>query len=312
MKVGPTHYHRTIHLKEEELLAMQQECPWCKSVNRRSIAVLQSSPHVRLMLCSDCQASSASRMPTAKALDAYYGNYYQPPEETYAPEKSRVTMGDEKRMGNHLAESFGSTGERKMLNILDFGGGDGVLSVLAAERLLESNSSLQGVNITVVDYNTQIHEPVNANINIQGATKLDELGDSTYDFVIASAILVHIPDCAHILESLLDRVSSEGVFYLRTPYIAPFMKLAQSLGKFWDFTYPAHVHDLGQAFWEGYFSKKNKHGFEVKHSRPSIVQASIRANPVEAIASYMFKFPWYLLGKSWGFVGGWEITVTRR
>lgn len=313
MSVGLTHYHQTIHLDEGELLAPQAECPWCGSLNRRSTSILQQSPDVLLLLCNDCHASSASRMPSAEALDAYYGKYYQASAKTHAPEKGRVTIGDEDRMGKHLVRSFGSTGNSKVLKILDFGGGDGTLSALAAEVFLKSNSLLAEVHITVVDYNTQIHQPANININVRSATKLAELGNESYDFVIASAILEHIPECAQTLDDLLDRVKVGGCFYLRTPYIAPFLSVSQSLGKSWDFTFPAHVHDLGQAFWEGYFARNGVHrGFVIKHSRPSIVQASLREHPFEAIASYLFKLPWYLFRQSWKYVGGWEITANRR
>lgn len=266
------------------------------------------------MECATCHAGSASRMPTSQALDAYYGNYYDAASAAdHAQAEGRVTIGDAARMGAHLASSLGATSGKTTLRILDFGGGDGMLAVLAAENFMKANSALREVAITVVDYNTQMHQPANAAVTVRGATKLEELGEEVYDFVIASAILEHIPDCAGLLRDLLTRVTSGGSFYLRTPYTAPFMRLAETLGKSWDFTFPAHVHDLGQAFWEGYFKANgNDKVFAIKSSRPSIVQASMSERPVEAIISHLFKLPWRLLGRAWGFVGGWEITVTRR
>lgn len=314
MQAGPTHYHKSIVLDDASLLPPAASCPWCGGLDRQAGATIQKQPEVMLLECSTCHASSASRMPTPQALDAYYGNYYDGASAAdHAQAEGRVTIGDAARMGAHLASSLGSTEGKTSLRILDFGGGDGMLAVLAAENFMKVNPTLREVAVTVVDYNTQMHQPANPAITVRGSTKLTELGDSTYDFVIASAILEHIPDCAGLLRDLLTRVASGGSFYLRTPYAAPFMRLAETLGKSWDFTFPAHVHDLGQAFWEGYFTANgNEKLFSIKSSRPSIVQASMSERPVEAIISHLFKLPWHLLGRAWGFVGGWEITVTRR
>lgn len=313
MKTGPTHYHHTVHLDEADLLVASAECPWCGSVQRRSIATLQSSPDVFLLKCDACKASSASRMPTPARLDAFYGNYYAPRPEGEVQAEGRITIGDVDRMGIHLAKSFGSTGVRQSLSILDFGGGDGLLAVRAADALLGSNPVLQEVAVTVVDHNTVMHQPAKPQITVNCATKLEDLDDGSYDFVIASAILEHIPDCSGILENLLARLKTGGAFYMRTPYVAPFLQLSQSLGKTWDFTFPAHVHDLGQAFWENYFARQvTKQLFTVVSSRPSIVQASFRERPIEALVSHGFKVPWYFFGRAWGFVGGWEMTVSRR
>jgi hypothetical protein len=63
------------------------------------------------------------------------------------------------------------------------------------------------------------------------------------------------------------------------------------------------VHDLGQAFWEGYFTANGYDKlFTIKSYRPSIVQASMSEHPVEAIISHLFKLPWsfsVVPGDSW-------------
>jgi hypothetical protein len=122
----------------------------------------------------------------------------------------------------------------------------------------------------------------------------------------------HITAPRPILDELLAKVKVGGHFYARTPYVTPFMQLLEFFGQRWDLTFPAHVHDLGQSFWEGQFGQAGHYRhFVTLHSRPSIVEASFRTHFIKAIISLAFKLPWHFLGRRWGFVGGWEI-VSRR
>ena len=80
-----------------------------------------------------------------------------------------------------------------------------------------------------------------------------------------------------------------------------------------DFTYPAHVHDLGKRFWEGLTGRL---GFapgdlDLIHSRPSIVESGLQASPLRTIAAYLLKSPWYLLPNTYPYVGGWEVVYFR-
>jgi 2-polyprenyl-3-methyl-5-hydroxy-6-metoxy-1,4-benzoquinol methylase len=317
MITGPTHYHQSVILGDDDLLQFSTSCPWCGGTERRAIATIQLNPEVLLLECIACMACSASRMPKPQSLDSYYAGYYDCKSRSKVTSAKspigRVTIGDTAKMGMHLARCFNSSGGKTSIRILDFGGGDGLLAALAAENLLVSNSGMREVSISVVDYNIQMHQPANHAIKVERYAQLDELPDGVYDFVIASAILEHIPECASVLRQILSRVASGGSLYIRTPFAAPFMRAAEILGKSWDFTFPAHVHDLGQNFWERFFTTSGlDETFDIKSSRPSIVQASMGEHPFEALASHIFKLPWYFLGKAWPFVGGWEVTVVRK
>ena len=103
------------------------------------------------------------------------------------------------------------------------------------------------------------------------------------------------------------------MFYARTPCVAPLMGWAGRLGVRWDFTFPAHLHDLGQAFWEGWFARGGAaERFRIVRSRPSIVETTLSKHLVRTVVARVIKSPWYVLGRSYGLVGGWEIFATRR
>jgi hypothetical protein len=102
-------------------------------------------------------------------------------------------------------------------------------------------------------------------------------------------------------------MAQRGIFYARTPYMLPMMKAFRLIGVNLDFTYPGHIHDLGQAFWENYFTTEQSDEFQVLASSPSIVATTFGKHFLRTVAAYSLKAPWYLLGKSYKFVGGWEI-----
>lgn len=112
------------------------------------------------------------------------------------------------------------------------------------------------VNITVVDYSKKTVRPQDARIAIDRADSINNF-DRLYEFVIASAVIEHYPHPGDLLRELLQRVRQGGIFYTHTPCIFPVMKLRRFIGFKMDFTYPGHIHDLGQAFWEGYLQKNN-------------------------------------------------------
>ena len=78
------------------------------------------------------------------------------------------------------------------------------------------------------------------------------------------------------------------------------------------FPYPAHLHDLGQAFWQYCFRHRLwGETCDLVASRPAIVQASFQEHGKIALASYLAKAPWYVLGPFYPYVGGWEFVVRR-
>ena len=306
----PSHYHASKHLAEEELLLEGTCCPWCGSIVRKLIGAVQIQPKVDLLKCCACDAASASRMPTSTALDTFYNSYYNSPQSV--TQDGKITIGDAHKMGRHLSKWITDSQARGYCKILDFGGGDGTLAILAAELALKLNPSIQMIEVTVVDYVDSVAQSTNPSITSKAVKVLSDLQDCAFDFVIASAVLEHIVEPAPILAQLLAKVSKGGHFYARTPYAAPFLKLFELAGKQWDLTFPAHVHDLGQSFWEGQFAAgKQKAEFRIVWSRPSIVQASFKTQFLEALVSSAFKLPWYILGRYWTLVGGWEIATKK-
>ena len=309
MRYATATYHQSKHLDEFLLLPETGVCPWCQSAQLVSLVYVQRAPDVRLLECTQCHAVSASRMPSAGALESYYSSYYTTAQ--YEKSGVKVTLGNPRRMGRHLSRSLRKIGIQGCIRILDFGGGDGTVAVETAVDLL-GHDGIQRVEITVVDYSQPQSTLPDERITISSAPSLEDLPGGEYDFVIASAVIEHVPDAPRILGQILSRIRSGGLLYVRTPQVKSFALLARALHFEWDFTFPAHVYDLGQTFLEKYFiSEPWQERFDILSSHPSLVEASFAESPLRAALAYSFKMPWYLLGGIWGFVGGWEILVRR-
>jgi 2-polyprenyl-3-methyl-5-hydroxy-6-metoxy-1,4-benzoquinol methylase len=160
--------------------------------------------------------------------------------------------------------------------ILDFGGGNGKIAQLLARRLVRQKGST--VRISLVDYNQGISPEDSQQIRLERFDTLGEVREKGFDLVVASAILEHIPYARKELSHLLSVLRSGGLFYARTPSVVSIFRVFQRLGLSFDFTYPAHVHDLGQTFWERILPYLDIAGkqCELLWSRPSIVETSFR------------------------------------
>nr|VFK79544.1 MAG: hypothetical protein BECKSD772D_GA0070982_10541 [Candidatus Kentron sp. SD] len=158
----------------------------------------------------------------------------------------------------------------------------------------------------------KIVSPQDDRIVINRVDSLNNITSCTYGLVVASAIIEHYPYPGELLQDLLHHVKQGGIFYARTPYILPIMRLSRLIGIHMDFTYPEHLHDLSQAFWENYFRRKELSDFQILKSKPSIVETTFRKQFWVTLAAYLLKAPWFLLGKSYKYVGGWEMFVRKR
>jgi hypothetical protein len=272
------------------------------------VVPIQKDPEVSLFECRTCRASSASRLPTVAALEDFYRSYYAC--DPGSKGEDRVTFDLPVRLARHIVSACIAALPRNRVEILDYGGGDGAVSLLAAELLLESG--LSRVGITVVDLQESPATPRDDRIRLVHAKSLDELEAEHFDLVIASAIVEHLTDPRGVTIRLLESMSPSGCFYARTPYILPFVKVCKALRIRWNFMYPGHLHDLGPRFWRWFFHSPPVAGsFELTASRPSIVAASFTRQPLRAAASHLFKAPWKILGNRYGLVGGWEIFSRR-
>ncbi len=290
MKVAA--FHASRRLPETDLRPSQAGCLWCGSTDVGPGAVVQAEPEVVLRRCRSCAASSVSRLPTPEALDRYYGSYYEG-VAAYA-----VTMDDPTRLAARIA-AYAPNG--RYLRVLDLGGGDGTISV----EVLRARGAAG--EVTVVDYDHRRTARAPAGVTIGHVTDLAEVpGDAEFDLVVASAVLEHLPHPTPILTGLLGRVAPGGTFYARAPYVEPFLAVGRRLGVTIDFTFPAHLSDLGPAFWRGLGAwVPEVKRFDVLASRPSPVETSLRRRPARTLAAAAAKAPWHV-AKGWPFVGGWE------
>lgn len=308
MKFSVDNSNQSRHLNKSQLLPHDTSCPLCGSKNRKPVCTLQESPQISLLKCTNCNAASASRIPTNEALVAYYQDYYVTP---LSPDcDARVTCGDTQRFGLHLAARLNKYLNTSSMSILDFGGGDGSVALKTAEQLLKRG--FEKVEITVVDYNKTLVSTGDKRISLEHQETLEDLQPLNYNFIIASAIIEHVPQPKEILIRLLNLLQKGGIFYARTPYAVPFIRLSKFLGIKWDFAFPAHIHDFGQDFWEPFFcSTLSSNDFSVLVSRPSIVARAFKHHPLRALAAYAFKSPWYLFRRQYPLVGGWEVFVRK-
>lgn len=294
------------YLPDHDLQPPEAACPLCGCTRPRNVVLgaLQTQPSVELLRCSQCRGVSASRLPTPDALDAYYSDYY-------AANSTNITFDNPQRFARHILHysNLAPSGDR--FAILDFGGGNGRISFQVAKALLESRA--KRVDVSLIDYCKDVVSSVD-DIRIVRHDTLKAVDGEHFDLTIASAILEHIPKPAAELRCMLESVRPGGVFYARTPFVVPMLRVLEALGLAVDFTFPGHIHDLGQAFWDGMLDHLgfDTSAFQVLRSAPSAVETSFRTFPIRTLAAIVLKAPWRLLGQRYGFVGGWEIFIQKR
>lgn len=301
-----TPYHRGEHVAGVGLYDASHACPACGASGRRtSVFRIQRGPDVHLLECTACGACSASHMPTADTLDAYYARYYDASDAS-------VTFEGVERFARHLARCGRRLSRvRETLRVLDFGGGDGTIAVQAAERL-RSDLGLPRAEVVLCDYQAPAASPFAA-VEVRGVEPLREV-EGTFHFVIASAILEHVPALSDTMQALWQHLAPGGVFYARTPYWRPLLRVFPRI----DLTFPGHVHDLGPRYWSGVAETYGWRATTLA-SRPSIVETSVRQQPLRSLAAYALKAPAHaeaaLRGPRrdlrWGAVGGWEAVLRR-
>jgi SAM-dependent methyltransferase len=166
----------------------------------------------------------------------------------------------------------------------------------------------------VVDYEQRSSVVTPSSVTLSWEPTLDRLADRSFDLIIASAVLEHLPKPVPTLIDLLGRLAPGGTFYARTPYVVPVMRVARRVRVPFDFTFPAHLHDLGQPFWDGLLDwlplREGSIGLTHVSSRPSPLETSLRSHPIRTAAAALLKAPWRVLGPRYSLVGGWE-TVYR-
>ncbi len=278
-------------------------CPICGYTgNRRPVIALQDTPPVHLLECL-CGCSSASQMPRDEVLREYYKGYY-------AAKDGTATFDGSDRFAGHLFRSLG-VAPKNTIRILDFGGGvDAVVSRSLARRFIQRGT--RSVEITLVDYNASCPREWGA-ITVDCYQSVPEATPSSgFDIVVASAIVEHIPYPRDIMLRLLNSLGVDGRAYFRTPSMSSIIKAAALFGMRIDFTFPAHVHDMGQPFWENVLATLGvSSAFRLTRSQPSIVETEFLAHPTRTVIAHAFKWPWFVLRRHYSMVGGWEAVFAR-
>ena len=308
MKVSPTKAHGSRLLQEHELGPEDSSCRICGEKSRTIVATLQHDPRVALLRCPTCRVDSAARMPTEETLASYYQDYFV--EDTSVEQDDHVTFHIAERLATHILKGLEIPAETAKFRILDFGGGDGSVSTAIARQVI--NAGVQQAYVAVVDVHDQLVSVDDERIVVEKVVDLERLAGDAFDLVIASAVLEHIPDPRAIIETLFACVRPGGFLYARTPTITPLMQLCSRFGIQLDFTFPGHVHDMGQCFWERLLPTLGMAAnFQIVRSKPSIVATTFQRRFWATAAAYLLKLPWYLLGRCYGLVGGWEVLCVR-
>lgn len=270
---------------------------------RAPILRLQTGPDVDLLSCAACNGYSASRMPTPETLRDYYRAYYEGTD-------GHVTFDLPERLALHIFRRAFPAVVRRSFDLLDFGGGDAEITRRIASRLVERGAT--GVRILLVDYNTEVRPSDSPLVSLNRVESLDGVEGSDFDLVLASAILEHIPRPRRDLIHLLQALRPGGVFYARTPSVVPLLRIAKRFHVPCDFTFPGHLHDLGQKFWAGILGHLPlEHPVAVLDARPSLVETTLGRHPWRTVAAHVLKAPWRGLGSSYGLIGGWEVFFRR-
>jgi hypothetical protein len=268
---------------------------------------LQREPVVDLVTCVTCGASSASRLPT----DAFCSELY---EQGYAAEHVETTQGNAHSLAAHVAHLLGSVALPEQLTVLDFGGSDGASALALAQELL-ATGKVRRAQLVVIDH-VPVQRSADARIELSSVQGLPALpSEMRFDLVLASAVLEHIPHLHGVLLALLSRVGTGGLFYARTPWVAPLVKVWSRLPLM---LWPVHVHDLGRPFWNRLVQRES--AFALLRSQPSWVETSWRMAPARTGIAHLLKLPGRLDARArphyvgrwdWPWVGGWEVVLQR-
>lgn len=295
--------HKTVHLEEGDLDPPAATCQVCgRGTDFRFVLRLQQAPDIDFQQCATCSACSVSRMPRDSYLAEFYARYYGEHDQG-------VTFRGAARFARHILASLDVPSLGGRARIVDYGGGDGSLACALADTLRERHG-VRDLEVVIVDYaNRQIARdyPVSYCSDLSGLA-------GSFDVVIASAVLEHVKQPVEVIRRLFAVLNPGGFFYARTPYSLPMRRLSAGF----DLSFPMHLHDMGNVYWDNFLATYGLSDYRLLVSRPSIVSTDFRANPLVTVLAHAMKFParvergfFSRPGRNllWPFVGGWEVII---
>ncbi len=284
------------------------DCPYCTSNKCSRVSIEESHERAYWYKCSECDLGFVNEVPSSTFLSNYYKNYYS------NSDSPAITSDQSFAFVNHLENFIDKylIGVHSVgISILDWGGGDGTLSILMAINMLNKYNQIS-ISLCICDLNAnnlignkfQIKEKFGDRLRIQTCATLPDV-DGVFDFVMCSAILEHVPEIRQNIESLDRLIAINGLIYFRTPYMLPFKTILRSA---FDMTYPAHIYDIGPNFYH-HISRKNN--WTVIKIGASPVDTSFRIEPFRTFVAYFFKLLWRITKGRWKFIGGCELVAQK-
>jgi SAM-dependent methyltransferase len=258
----------------DQLLPPHDSCPVCGGRSPRpEVAVLQVEPRVSLLQCTDCGAASASRFPR----DAFLKELYSP--EHYSSDLFSNPRPVE-RCAMHIARRIAFQ-PAETLRVLDYGGSDGALSV-ALGKALRALGHTSAQEFTVVELTPREPRGDVRFLTLEGFFA----AQSSFDVVIASAVLEHLTNVPSVVHQLLSLAKPGALFYARTPYEQPLHRLYSGYRLRW----PRHLHDMGPEFWSRFLKTFGASG-SLLESGPSIVESDFFDRPWRTVGACVLKAP---------------------
>lgn len=300
--VNCSRFNRKVNVDEIWLDKKFKKCPFCLSENIKQAGLIQKNPAVYICECTECKIGYVDRQPIDEFLIDYYRNYYSDQER-------KTTISPEK-LAKHIYKILQPILLKQKYSILDFGGGNGSVSLMLTNILLKRSTAAQA-DITLIDLFPQILKYENENIKLISYLSLEKVPENqTFDIIIASAILEHIRNPRETLQKLLTLLKKGGFIYCRTPYILPFFKVLKKAGIYVDIQFPGHLFDMGNLFWKNSLNKlKRSDDYFIRRSQTAIAEDLFRESFFKALVVRIFKFPSRFFRYQYHLVGGWEVLI---
>lgn len=283
---------------KQDLILNLDICPDCNHNIQDDYLILQNNPQVKMVKCEKCKLSYANKMPSQTFLD-----------KLYEPSIYKANLTSNKKNTQFLAKKIFNKIKftKNKIKILDFGGGNGSLSIELISLFEEINISAHSLVVDV--YNSCSYK----NVSFQHVNEFRK-NQQKFDIVLASAVLEHLPNFVTITDLLLNKLNNYGYFYCRTPWEYEISKTF----RFYKIKWPRHLYDIGGDYWVNFFKKKEDFVMIVNETSNSEISTNHifkyfiakLLKSISHIEKFLFRGKDYHQPK-WPYVGGWDIIVRK-